>query len=79
MMLINQKIKIARDIQKHKCILNSNGYHFQMDGWPSCAARLYARPEIIILSVDAYNHVDVYSGTLGGVRNVRISTLVTSP
>ena len=31
------------------------------------------------LSLDAHNHVDNYSGTLGGVRKVHISALVTSP
>ena len=32
-----------------------------------------------LLSLDAHNHVDDYSGTLGGVRKVHISALVTSP
>ena len=31
------------------------------------------------LSLDAHNHVDDYSGTLGGVHKVHISALVTSP
>ena len=31
------------------------------------------------LSLDAHSHVDDYSGTLGGVRKVHISALVTSP
>ena len=30
-------------------------------------------------SLDAHNHVDDYSGTLGGVRKVHILALVTSP
>ena len=34
---------------------------------------------LIFLSLDAQNHVDDYSGTLGGVRKVHISALVTSP
>ena len=29
-----------------------------------------------LLSLDAHNHVDDYSGTLGGVRKVLISALV---
>ena len=33
----------------------------------------------ILLSLNAHNHVDDYSGTLGGVRKVHISALVTSP
>ena len=33
----------------------------------------------VLLSLDARNHVDDYSGTLGGVRKVHISALVTSP
>ena len=32
----------------------------------------------VFLSFDAHNHVDDYSGTLGGVRKVHISALVTS-
>ena len=32
-----------------------------------------------LLSLNAHNHVDDYSGTLGGVRKVHISALVTSP
>ena len=32
-----------------------------------------------LLSLDARNHVDDYSGTLGGVCKVHISALVTSP
>ena len=32
----------------------------------------------LLLSLDAHNHVDDYSGTLGGVRKVHISALVTS-
>ena len=31
------------------------------------------------LSLDAHNHVDDYSGTLGGVCKVHISALVTIP
>ena len=34
---------------------------------------------ILLLSLNAHNHVDDYSGTLGGVRKVHISALVTSP
>ena len=34
---------------------------------------------IFLLSLNAHNHVDDYSGTLGGVHKVHISTLVTSP
>ena len=34
---------------------------------------------ILLLSLNAHNHVDNYSGTLGGVRKVHISALVTSP
>ena len=34
---------------------------------------------LLLLSLDADNHVDDYSGTLGGVRKVHISALVTSP
>ena len=34
---------------------------------------------ILLLSLDAHNHVDDYSGTLGGVLKVHISALVTSP
>ena len=34
---------------------------------------------LLLLSLDAHNHVDDYSGTLGGVRKVHISALVTSP
>ena len=34
---------------------------------------------ILLLSLNAHNHVDEYSGTLGGVRKVHISALVTSP
>ena len=34
---------------------------------------------LLLLSLDAHNHVDDYSGTLGGVCKVHISTLVTSP
>ena len=30
-------------------------------------------------SLRCHNHVDDYSGTLGGVRKVHISALVTSP
>ena len=33
---------------------------------------------ILLLSLNVHNHVD-YSGTLGGVRKVHISALVTSP
>ena len=33
----------------------------------------------LLLSLDAHSHVDDYSGTLGGVRKVHISALVTSP
>ena len=33
---------------------------------------------LLLLSLDAQNHVDDYSGTLGG-RKVHISALVTSP
>ena len=34
---------------------------------------------ILLLSLNSHNHVDDYSGTLGGVRKVHISALVTSP
>ena len=34
---------------------------------------------LLLLSLNAHNHVDDYSGTLGGVRKVDISALVTSP
>ena len=34
---------------------------------------------LLLLSLDAHNHVDDYSGTLDGVRKVHISALVTSP
>ena len=34
---------------------------------------------LLLLSLDAHNHVDDYSGTLGGVGKVHISALVTSP
>ena len=34
---------------------------------------------ILLLSLNAHNHVDDYSGTLGGVCKVHISALVTSP
>ena len=34
---------------------------------------------LLLLSLDAHNHVDDYSGTLGAVRKVHISALVTSP
>ena len=34
---------------------------------------------ILLLSLNAHNHVDDYSGTLGSVRKVYISALVTSP
>ena len=34
---------------------------------------------LLLLSLDAHSHVDDYSGTLGGVRKVHISVLVTSP
>ena len=34
---------------------------------------------LLLLSLDAHKHVDDYSGTLGGVRKVYISALVTSP
>ena len=34
---------------------------------------------LLLLSLNAHNHVDDYSGTLGGVRKVHISALVTSP
>ena len=34
---------------------------------------------LLLLSLNAHNHVDDYSGTLGGVRKVNISALVTSP
>ena len=34
---------------------------------------------LLLLSLDAHNHVDDYSGTLGSVRKVHISALVTSP
>ena len=33
---------------------------------------------LLLLSLDAHNHVDDYSGTLGGVCKVHISALVTS-
>ena len=33
----------------------------------------------LLLSLNAHNHADDYSGTLGGVRKVHISALVTSP
>ena len=37
--------------------------------------------DLLLLSLNAHNHVDDYSGTLGGVRKVLISfsALVTSP
>ena len=34
---------------------------------------------LLLLSLNAHNHVDDYSGTLGGVHKVHISALVTSP
>ena len=34
---------------------------------------------LLLLSLNAHNHVDDYSGTLGGVRKVDISALVTGP
>ena len=34
---------------------------------------------LLLLSLNAHNHGDDYSGTLGGVRKVHISALVTSP
>ena len=34
---------------------------------------------LLLLSLNAHNHVGDYSGTLGGVRKVHISALVTSP
>ena len=34
---------------------------------------------LLLLSLDAHNHLDDYSGALGGVRKVHISALVTSP
>ena len=34
---------------------------------------------LLLLSLDAHNHLDGYSGTLGGVGKVHISALVTSP
>ena len=34
---------------------------------------------LLLLSLNAHNHVDDYSGTLGGVRKFHISALVTSP
>ena len=34
---------------------------------------------LLLLPLDAHNHVDDYSGTFGGVRKVHISALVTSP
>ena len=33
----------------------------------------------LFLSLNAHSHVDDYSGTLGGVRKVHISAVVTSP
>ena len=39
---------------------------------------LKLREQLLLLSLDAQNHVDEYSGTLGG-RKVHISALVTSP
>ena len=38
-----------------------------------------ARFFFFLLSLDAHNHADDYSSTLGGVRKVHISALVTSP
>ena len=35
--------------------------------------------KLLLLSLDVHNHVDDYSGTLGGVRKFHISALVTSP
>ena len=32
---------------------------------------------LLLLSLDAHNHVDDYSGTLGGVHKVHILALVT--
>ena len=34
---------------------------------------------LLLFSLNTHNHVDDYSGTLGGVRKVHISALVTSP
>ena len=34
---------------------------------------------ILLVSLNTHNHVDDYSGTLGGVRKVHISDLVTRP
>ena len=34
---------------------------------------------LLLLSLNVHNHVGDYSGTLGGVRKVHISALVTSP
>ena len=33
----------------------------------------------LLLSLNAHNHVDDYSATLGGVHKVHMSALVTSP
>ena len=33
----------------------------------------------LLLSLDAHNHVDDYSGTLGDIGKVHMSALVTSP
>ena len=39
---------------------------------------LTAADLLLLLSLDAHNHLDGYSGTLGGVGKVHISALVTS-
>ena len=41
--------------------------------------RMFDECSFLLLSLDAHNHVDDYSGTLGGVHKVHISALVTSP
>ena len=58
----------------------------EASGWHSVQCCLHSAAGLsaplfffFLLSLDAHNHVDDYSGTLGGVHKVHISALVTSP
>ena len=63
------------------CVLEKAIRSFTLTSLADMVVEMIARGtwSILLLSLNAHNHVDDYSGTLGGVRKVHISALVTSP
>ena len=63
------------------CVLKKVIRSFTLTSLADMVVEIIARGtwSILLLSLNAHNHVDDYSGTLGGVCKVHISAQVTSP